>query len=116
MTTIRVEAKSLELALVKAAGQLGVTQSDIRYRVTEEKKGWLGFFGTKVVVECWKKSLGSSSPNRNPRRDQKPSNPRQGSFRSKRTASSHSQEKLSAYGEVLREFCKGLCEKILDFF
>ncbi|MEZ4743630.1 MAG: Jag N-terminal domain-containing protein [Bdellovibrionota bacterium] len=53
--TIRIEEKTLELALLKAAGQLGITQDDLAYEVESESLGFLGLFGKKVAVKAWKK-------------------------------------------------------------
>jgi spoIIIJ-associated protein len=50
---ITVEARSLQLALLKAAGQLGITQSDLGYKVVKEHSGLWGLFGKKVSVEAW---------------------------------------------------------------
>ena len=50
-----VEEKSLQLALVKAASQLGVTQAEVGYEITEEKRGFLGIFGARITIEAWKK-------------------------------------------------------------
>lgn len=62
--SIRVEAKSLDLALVRAAGQLGVPQERLAYEVEEKSEGFLGLFGKKVTVKAWVKS---DRPNRNDR-------------------------------------------------
>jgi spoIIIJ-associated protein len=54
--TIRIEEKSLELAMVKAAGRLGVTQSDLGYRILSKTEGFFGLFGKKVSIEAWAKN------------------------------------------------------------
>ena len=54
--SIRVEAKTLDLALVRAAGQLGVTQDRMSYAVEEKSLGFLGMFGKKVVIKAWTKN------------------------------------------------------------
>lgn len=53
--TVLIEEKSLELALVKAAGQLGVTQDDLGYKVVAKANGFLGMFGKKISIEAWSK-------------------------------------------------------------
>ncbi len=53
--TIRVEEKTLELAMVKAAGQLGITQDDLIYQVVNQSAGFLGLFGKKVAIDAWKR-------------------------------------------------------------
>lgn len=57
--TITVEEKSLQLALVKAAGKLRVTQSDLEFKILSQSDGFLGFFGKKVCIEVWKKKTTS---------------------------------------------------------
>lgn len=54
--TIRIEERSLELAMVKAAGRLGVTQSDLAYRVLSKTNGFFGLFGKKISIEAWDKN------------------------------------------------------------
>lgn len=50
---VQIEEKSLELALVKAGRQLGVTQSELKYKVLKKSEGFLGIFGKKISVEAW---------------------------------------------------------------
>jgi len=53
---VTIEAKSLDIALVKAAGALGVTQDAIGYEVTKQAgNGLLSFFrgGAKVEITAW---------------------------------------------------------------
>ena len=56
---VTIEAKSLEQALVKAAGTLGVTQDELEYQITKEEtsKGLLSFFKNPVVeIRAWVKT------------------------------------------------------------
>ena len=53
--SIEVEAKSLELALVMAAGKLGVSQDEISYSVINENKGFLGLFNKKITIRAQKR-------------------------------------------------------------
>src|SRR3989338_7682404 len=53
--TFRIEEKNLELALIKAAGHLGITQSDLAYKIISKSHGFLGF-GKKVSIEAWIKN------------------------------------------------------------
>ena len=53
---IEIEEKSLQLALIKGAGQLKVTRDQISYEVLEESKGILGLFGKKIKIKAWVKS------------------------------------------------------------
>jgi len=70
--SIRVEAKSLDLALVRAAGQLGVSQDRLAYEVEEKNDGFFGLFGKKVIVKAWIKSDRQNRPERNHgRRDER---------------------------------------------
>jgi len=72
--SIRVEAKTLDLALVRAAGQLGVTQDRMSYTVEEKSLGFLGMFGKKVVIKAWTKNdrgpMNSDRHQRPARRDE----------------------------------------------
>lgn len=51
--TIRIEEKSLELAMVRAARRLGITQSQLGYKVLSKSNGFLGIFGRKITIEAW---------------------------------------------------------------
>jgi spoIIIJ-associated protein len=53
---VKIEAKSLDLALVKAASALGVTQDAVGYEVIREQNGgFLSFLrgGSKVEINAW---------------------------------------------------------------
>jgi len=63
--SIRIEAKTLDLALIRAAGQLGVSQDRLAYTVEEKNAGFLGLFGQKVIIKAWAKS--DRTPNNNDR-------------------------------------------------
>ncbi len=70
--SIRVEAKTLDLALVRAAGQLGVTQDRMAYAIEEKNVGFLGMFGKKVVIKAWTKNdRGNMKPDRPQRSDRR---------------------------------------------
>jgi spoIIIJ-associated protein len=56
MMSIRIEAKTLDLALIRAAGQLGVAQDRLAYTVEEKSSGFLGLFGQKVIIKAWAKA------------------------------------------------------------
>ena len=53
MTSIQIEEKSLELAMVKAASRLGVTQDELGYKLIKKSDGFFGLFGKKVCIEVW---------------------------------------------------------------
>ena len=61
MSEIIIEEKSLQLALIKAAGSLGRSQSEIDYKVISERKKFLGIFGGLVKIKVWKKSIKETS-------------------------------------------------------
>lgn len=68
--SIRIEAKTVDQALVKASGSLGVTQDQIGYEVVSEKgAGLFGFLtgGAKVEIRAWIKPARNES--RNDRQD-----------------------------------------------
>ena len=55
MSTITVTAKTLDLALIRAAGQLGVSSDKVAHKVKLESSGFLGL-GKKVIIEAWNKA------------------------------------------------------------
>ena len=85
--TIRVEGKSLELALVRAARQLQVTQAEVEHRVLDENQGLFGFFGKKIALEAWKK--GEDGPQL-------------------------TESETAALVEELRVFCEGVCQFLVE--
>jgi spoIIIJ-associated protein len=52
---INVVEKNIQLALVRAAGLLSVTQDQLEYQIVSESNGLFGIFGKKVAIEAWKK-------------------------------------------------------------
>lgn len=50
---VTVHAKNINLALIKAAGELGTTCDVIEHTVHEVRSGFCGF-GKKVVIEAWR--------------------------------------------------------------
>jgi len=59
---IKITAKSLDIALIRAAGQLGVTQNNLSYEVIHEsKKGFFSFFigKSKVEILAWRNNQGT---------------------------------------------------------
>ena len=77
--SIRVEAKTLDLALVRAAGQLGVTQDRMAYAIEEKSVGFLGMFGKKVVIKAWAKNdRGNMKSDRHQRSDRRDEPRREG--------------------------------------
>ena len=59
--SIYVEAKTIELALIKAKAELGVQQKDIDYRVLKKTGGIASLFsGRKVELEVWQLQAGET--------------------------------------------------------
>jgi spoIIIJ-associated protein len=55
MSTITVTAKTLDLALIRAAGQLGISSDKVGHSVKLESNGFLGM-GKKIIIEAWNKA------------------------------------------------------------
>jgi len=68
---VRVEAKTLDQALVKASGTLGVTQDRLAYEIIKKSGGGLlGFFtGSKVEISAWVRSDQGERRSHNRRND-----------------------------------------------
>jgi spoIIIJ-associated protein len=117
MTTIHVEEKTLALALVKAAGKLGITQSEMDHKIVTESAGFLGIFGKKIALEAWKKGTQSKSHSRKNGRK----NTGRRTNRKESYASAPTEERVPltdsevlALKEELTEFCAGICSRIVD--
>ncbi len=64
--TINVQAKTLEQALIKACGTLGVSQEGLGYKILKEdtSKGFMSFFkASSVEIEAWTTSGNQSRSN-----------------------------------------------------
>lgn len=135
--TINVQAKTLEQALIKACGALGVSQEGLGYKIVKEdtSKGFMSFFkASSVEIEAWttrgnqsqSRNNGQRSERDNTQRENRRSEPR--TTRKEHTPttrtnySDDSQEQISAEPlsaekttelvEELRQFCAGICERI----
>ena len=53
---LRIEAKTLELALVRAGAALGVPQGQVAYRRLKKDRGLAALFSRKVALEVWKRA------------------------------------------------------------
>lgn len=131
---VTIEAKSLELALVKAAGALGVNQEDLAYEITKEEtgKGLFSFFKNPVVeIKAWVKAKptaearSSREPSRRePPRSHRPERPQAAketagdaeyddeeidAFESKEELS---PDKIEALRHELRDFCAGIVSRV----
>ena len=56
MDQISVSAKNLELAIIKAAGELRISPADVSHKVNSQSSGFFGF-GKKITIEAWDGSL-----------------------------------------------------------
>ena len=91
--TITIEEKSLQLALIKGAGRLGITQDELGYKIISKSQGFLGVFGKKIAIEVWKKNKSKElSPNSEPL----------------------SKKEINELKENLRTFCEGVCSKMVE--
>lgn len=69
--SITVTAKTLDLALIRAAGQLGISSDQVGHEVKVQSGGFLGM-GKKVTIEAWNKAdRKTSSKDRGAQRSQK---------------------------------------------
>ncbi len=131
---VQVEAKSIEQALVKAAGILNVTQEELEYQVVKEEtpKGLFSFFKNPSVLidaRVKKSALKTLVPERkqqppqNPRNSQKPELPRLDNTRfsaaddeddddNQEVKESLPPEKVAALTEELKDFCGGIIQRI----
>jgi spoIIIJ-associated protein len=72
---IRIEAKTIEAAVVMACVKLGVTQENIEYEVIKQPKtGLMGLFGGKAEIKAWPKSEGGRQGAQANNRNQKSRN------------------------------------------
>ena len=53
---LHIEAKTLELALVRAGAALGVPQGQVAYRLLKKNRGLAALFSRKVKLEVWHRS------------------------------------------------------------
>lgn len=128
-----ISAKSLEQAVVKAAGALGVTQDEIAYEVTKEdtSKGLFSFFKNPVVeIKAWVKATNegrqaysgrredSRAQTTDKRRERRPAPRREeerdydGDRADAVKAEPLSPEQIEALTAELKEFCAGICSRI----
>ncbi|MDE3269863.1 MAG: Jag N-terminal domain-containing protein [Pseudomonadota bacterium] len=92
-TSIQVEGKTVELALVKAKSELGVPQDKISYRVLRQTAGIASLFsGRKVELEVWRKQ------------DDK------GATRGRSREIDRGEVDVEALKDELTDYCRALCE------
>ena len=125
---VTIESKSLELALVKAAGALGVTQDDIAYEIIKEEtgKGLFSFFKNPIVEikACVKtkptlegRTAHDRSRSQRPERQRPVKEARDGDYDDEEFDSDEPREELSpdkvdALRDELRDFCAGIVSRV----
>lgn len=92
---IQVRAKSLDVAVIKAAGELAAAQEDISYNIVEQKSGFCGL-GKQVIIEAWKCSTPAAGTRLAPSRSTR--------SQSKKPRAELSSRELVALQEELREY------------
>ncbi len=58
---LHIEAKTIELALVRAGAALGVPQDQVDYRVLKKDRGIAALFSRKVELEIWNRTAAEAS-------------------------------------------------------
>ena len=58
---LHIDAKTIDLALVKAGAALGVPQDQVAYRVLKKDRGIAALFSRKVELEAWPRSAAEAS-------------------------------------------------------
>ena len=103
--SIEITEKSLDLALIKAAGQLGITSDRLAYEVIKEQKILWGLLGSSIVIKAWVKD------------ESKNHSERSRSSSRRRKESSEEPKAASIDPETLKEmedFCQNLCTLMLQ--
>jgi len=125
--------KSLEQAVVKAAGTLGVAQDELEYEILREEtaKGLFSFFKNPVVeIRAWIKTRPAAGREDTGRRQRSP-RPTREMHRARETTQARrhsaegedaanqqppaeplSAEKIEALKEELRDFCAGIMSRV----
>jgi spoIIIJ-associated protein len=119
---IKIQAKSLEQALVKAAGSLGISQEHIDYKVVKDDtaKSLLSFFKKpRIEISAWKRE-GQSSRSKRPTAA-RGRGARGSSYETynegdelKANRPPLDQTTIDALVDELRQFCAGICGYISD--
>jgi len=112
-SSVKAQGKSLEQALVKAAGTLGISQNEMAYEVIKDEtaKGFFSIFKSNLVeIEAWAKSSRSSRKPK-PRRRHREREESNASTEPKKELSTEQHQELV---EELRQFCQGICAQIVD--
>jgi spoIIIJ-associated protein len=122
---MKIQARSLDQAIVKAAGALGTTQDNIEYEILREggSNGLLSIFGrSKVEISAWTKSKGNGAAQQNGRtksESRKDSN-KESSRPEKRhseaapteEAAPLSDEQVAELRAEVRKFCEEICSRV----
>lgn len=112
---LTIEAKSIEQAIVKAAGALGVDQDKVAYSVVKEdtQKGLFSFFKNPVVqIEAWvKPAAPKRETTRVAPRPQADHDDADG-FGDAVAREPLSNERMEALKDELRDFCSGIVSRV----
>lgn len=127
---VRIQAKSLDLAIVQAASNLNTTSDRIEYRVISQTAGkFFGLLGgAKVEITAWPKRSGAesrprSSSNRSDSRSSRHNSG--GRSRQQHSQNDHDQQdradqtpltaaETEVLIEELKSFCAGICGYLVD--
>jgi spoIIIJ-associated protein len=126
-TPMKIQARSLDQAIVKAAGALGTTQDNIEYEIIRQggSNGLLSIFGrSKVEISAWTKPVGNGASNagsrkestRPERRTQKSADRRP----ERRAAETQpvedsiplTDEQVAELRAEVRKFCEEICSRV----
>ncbi len=111
--SVKIQAKSLEQALVKAAGSLGVTQDDVEYEIVKEDtaKGLFSFFKNPLIeINAWNRKVGKPADVKS-RSNGRSNNRQPETTETKPELSSGQVDELV---EELRSFCEGICRYVAE--
>lgn len=103
---VEITDKSLDLALIKASGQLGVSSKNLEYKVIREEKKLWGLLGKTIVIKAWVKQRNSyTDRSKDHQRRTRP-------IENKKEKIESTLEKATL--KKLENFCQKLCSMIAD--
>ena len=96
---VRIEAKTIEAAVVMACVKLGVTQDNVEYEVVKQPRtGLMALFGGKAEIRAWPRG-GRQGAQRGPRGDRS-SNQNQNSNRDQNRGAAHDNSRGRVHHDV----------------
>lgn len=114
---VKVNAKSIDLALVKASGILQLPQNEITYKVLSQSqpKGLFSFLkSAQIEILAWPKSKRDSNFNsRRPARNSHPAETRRKAAENLEPAKELDPVVLAELKEELKVFCQTICQGIV---